>query len=59
MTWITRLMSPETPLTLILPPGVRPEPARTPETTSTPGTVATASAEALEIGEKLFVAVSA
>ena len=58
-TLITLLMSAETPLTLISPPNVRPCPARTPETTSTPGTFRNSCAEAIETGEKLFVAVSA
>ena len=56
---MTLLMSGDTPLTWISLPNARPEPARTPETTCTPGTLCSASAEAIEIGEKLFVAVSA
>ena len=59
LTLITRLTLPSTPATLILLANARPVPARTPDTTVTPGTERSAVSEAVEIGEKLFVAVSA
>ena len=52
-------MSPDTPVTPILLPNALPSPARTPETTWTPGTFVSALADAIEMGEKLSVAVTA
>ena len=56
---LTLLTSPSTPVSDIREPNALPAPARTPETTSTPGTPRTALAEAMLIGLKLLVAVTA
>ena len=48
-----------TPVTDTFEPNARPLPARTPETTSTPGAFSSAFAEAMLMGLKLSLAVSA